>query len=225
MDDHTSIVILKLIEIYPELTQIQSNLEWEGQTPVSDYIQHLFDINRAGRVLLLAGSNGSAIADSFGDSSNSTIRRPRCNGGGGGRVSALHDTISTTPALPEHEAQRRQQLSQQLRRPTPLAAWALVLARLTRSPRYPHYIPEKNSLNGMYYLIRHGPIIMEQMASRANKGRSSKSSSKSKENTKKDSNNVDNKQSPERKRKRGDPALGGYTTLAEFLRCELGVTS
>ena len=229
MDDHTSIVILKLIEIYPELTQIQSNLEWEDQTPVSNYIQHLFDINRAGRVLLLAGSNGSTIDDiigdgsSIGESSNTPesgnlIRRQGWNGSSGSISSMGRE-------LPEDEALRRRQLSQQLRRPIPLAAWALVLARLTRSPRYPHYIPEKNSINGMYYLIRHGPIIMEQMVSRANEKSRKKNKSNSKVNIRNGSNNVENRKDPARKRKRGDPALGGYATLAEFLRCELGVTS
>ena len=107
---------------------------------------------------------------------------------------------------------------QQQRRAIPLSAWPLVLSRLTRKARYPHYIPEKNSLNGMYYLIRHGPIIMEQMASRTNK---KITSNNKKRKTAKPNEEDENGH----KRKRGDPALGGYATLADFLRCELGVNA
>lgn len=228
MTNQTSIVILKLLKIYPELTQIQSNLNWEDQTPIAQYIQHLFDINRAGRVLLLAGSNGDTTID-IDTNRDSMLRMSglSVSWSAGQNNSHLDGTSlsSNSSALPLHEEQRRVQLRQQRRRPIPLAAWPFVLARLTRRPRYPHYIPKNNSLNGMYYLIRHGPIIMEQMISRSNEYRSTSNNitKKNSNNTKKNNDGGKVEQDHDRKRKWGDPALGGYETLADFLRCELGV--
>lgn len=213
MTNQTSMVVLRLLKIYPELQLIQSNLEWEDGTSIAKYIQHLLDINRAGRVLLLAGSNGhntntsnGVDSDEYSKDSSNIINSP----------SARDIRISS---LTTEEKRRREQQSQQQRRPIPLGAWPLVLARLTRQSRYPHYIPVKNSLNGMYYLIRHGSIIMEEMALGA-----SKIVSKSISNKKNNGKNCSNKDKREEinKRKWGDPALGGYATLADFLRCELG---
>jgi hypothetical protein len=194
MTDQTSNSILKLLKIYPELQLIQSNLPWEDQTSVAQNIQHLLDINRAGRVLLLADNNGTT---------DGTIRR----------------LSETGPPSPKHSAEkrRRSQLRQQERRPFPVAAWPQVLARLTRQARYPHYIPLKNCLNGMYYLIRHGPIIMEQMAARATRKTTPKKKKKKKTMNLGRKDNLN-----DRKRQRGDPALGGYATIEEFLRCEMG---
>lgn len=197
MTNHTSIVILKMLKIYPELQLIQSNLAWEDQTPVAQYIEHLLDINRAGRVLLLVGSSGTTISDK--------------------QEASLSPKSS---ALLPDEEQRRKQLRQHQRRPIPLAAWPFVLARLTRKRSYPHYIPKKNRLNGMFYLIRHGPIVMQQMASRANKHIKNKNGG-----------NGEHENHRKRKRddpalgnqKRGDPALDGYETLADYIRYELGV--
>ena len=209
MTNQTSVVILRLLKIYPELQLIQSNLEWEDGTSIAKYIQHLLDINRAGRVLLLAGSNGHNTntsngvgSDEYSKDSINSIYSP----------SARDIRISS---LSTEEKRRREQQSQQQRRPIPLGAWPLVLARLTRQSRYPHYIPVKNSLNGMYYLIRHGSIIMEEMALGASNVVSNK-----KNNAKNGSSK--NKREEVSKRKWGDPALGGYATLADFLRCELG---
>lgn len=204
MNDQTTLIILKLLKIYPELQQIQSNLSWEDGTPVAEYIQHFLDINRAGRVLLLAGSSGSS-------NGNSQTNLPKVG-----------------LSIDEHP--RRRQLRQQQLAPIPMAAWPLVLGRLTRLTRYPHYIPKKNCVNSMYYLIRHGPIIMEQIASRTTTKASSGSSTKKTSTSSNTSNGVqtdkngDNEKN-NRKRMRGDPALGGYATLADFLRCELGIES
>jgi len=200
MNDQTSLVMLKLLKIYPELQQIQSNLSWEDGTPVAEYIQHLLDINRAGRVLLLAGSSGSTDGD--------------------GTMRPQHIAHRVSNTSDEHP--RRRQLRQQQLAPIPIAAWPLVLGRLTRQTRYPHYVPKKNCLNSMYYLIRHGPIIMEQMASRSNGKASSKSQKKKKKNggsngtDAKNGSNEDNGNNS-RKRTRGDPALGGYATIEDFL--------
>jgi hypothetical protein len=214
MTNETSIVILKLLKIYPELQLIQSNLEWEDGSSISQYIQHLLDINRAGRILLLAGSSGISY-NSDKDMDNLT-RFSGCSTSSNvhGKSHEEHTSFSpkSNASIPDEE-QRLQQLMHQRRRPIPLAAWPLVLARLTRKARFPHYIPKKNSLNGMYYLIRHGPIIMEQIASRTTKT------------TPKKKNEDNENQEQERKRKWGDPALGGYETLADFLQCELGVNS
>ena len=198
MNDQTSLIILKLLKIYPELQLIQSNLPWEDGTPVAEYIQHLLDINRAGRVLLIAGSSGTTDGDSM--------------------TRLQNNSQGVNPSFDEHP--RRKQLRQQQLCPIPIAAWPLVLGRLTRQTRYPDYIPKKNCLNSMYYLIRHGPIIMEQMASRS----SEKSASKSQNLKSSNGSNGDNEEN-NRKRTRGDPALGGYATLADFLRCELGIES
>ena len=205
MTNQTSIVILKLLKIYPELQLIQSNLEWEDGTSIAKYIQHLMDINRAGRVLLLTG-NGISSSSS---SSSSDNRRPSSTND----HNHLHDDEQGSEE--EQRGRQRRQQRQQVRGPIPLGAWPLVLARLTRKARYPHYIPKKNSLNGMYYLVRHGPIIMEQMASRTN----NTNNNKDKDN---DNNDNEDREQQDRKRKWGDPALGGYATLADFLRCELG---
>lgn len=196
MTDETSSVILKLLKIYPELQQIQSNLSWE-ETPNAEDIQHLLDINRAGRVLLLAGCG--SVADS------PTIRM-------NGNSNLNSNSDSST------QDQRRRQLRQQQLSPVPVAAWPLVLGRLTRQTHYPHYIPKKNCLNGMYYLIRHGPIIMEQMTSRANRKPAAA------EKKQKMKYYDEKKEEHDRKRQRGgDPALGGgYATLDDFLNCELG---
>ena len=202
MTNHTSIVILKLLKIYPELQLIQSNLAWEDQTPVAQYIEHLLDINRAGRVLLLACSSGTTISDKQEASFSP-------------KSSAL---------LPDEE-QRRKQLRQQQRCPIPLAAWPFVLARLTRKRSYPHYIPKKNRLNGMFYLIRHGPIVMQQMASRTNKNGGNEEHENDRKRKRDDPvlGNQKRGDPTSGNQKRGDPALGGYETLADFLRYELGV--
>lgn len=205
MNDQASLVILKLLKIYPELQQIQSNLSWEDGTPVAAYIQHLLDINRGGRVLLLAGSS-SGIS-----SSNLQNNLP-----------------PVSNAIDEHP--RRRQLRQQQLAPIPMAAWPLVLGRLTRLRRYPHYVPKKNCVNSMYYLIRHGPIIMEQLASRPSaKVSPSSPKKKSAPIIKKDKDGEsaknDDNEKTSRKRARGDPALGGYATLEDFLRSELGIES
>jgi len=203
MTNQTSIILLKLLKIYPELQLIQSNLEWENGTSMAMYIQHLLDINRAGRVLLLAGSSGNVSTSSSSSTSSDTTSTAAA------ATSVDSSTKSKQQCSPEEGRRRKQQHNHQ-RRPIPLSAWPLVLARLTRKARYPHYIPKKNTFNGMFYLIRHGPIIVEQMSSR-----------------KKTSSNEDQDQNDRRrpKRKWGDPALGGYETLEDFLRCELGVKS
>jgi len=192
MTNQTSIVILKLLKIYPVLQNIQSNLEWEDETSIAQYIQHLLDINRAGRILLLAGSSGNTTNSDKNRSSMSSSAM---------HINSHEESASISPKSSAVSLD-----------PIPLAAWPLVLARLTRKARYPHYIPKKNSLNGMYYLIRYGPIVMEQMASRVDKGNTNK----------KNNNDGIVVVKPCLKRKWGDPALGGYETLADFLRCELG---
>mmetsp|Transcript_7363 Transcript_7363/g.18014 ORF Transcript_7363/g.18014 Transcript_7363/m.18014 type:complete len:768 (+) Transcript_7363:301-2604(+) len=213
MNDQTSLIILKLLKIYPELQVIQSNLSWEDGTPIAEYIQHFLDINRAGRVLLLAGSSGLATdADNNGNSKR------------------VQHSQSLKPATSVVEHPRRRQLREQQLSPIPIAAWPLVLGRLTRQTRYPHYIPKKNCLNSMYYLIRHGPIIMEQMASNTNKkSASTKSTPANSQNEKRsisDDNDGDGDSGQKNPKKpRGDPALGGYATLSDFLRCELGIES
>jgi len=216
MTNQTSIILLKLLKVYPELQLIQSNLEWEDGTSIAKYIQHLLDINRAGRVLLLAGSCG------YVRSSSSNVN--------GSSDMTLSTTKTTTQQLSPEDERRQKQQQKQQRRPIPLSIWPLVLARLTRKARYPNYIPKQNSTNGMFYLIRHGPIIVEQMSSRArssnktttttNCNLKSSSSCNSSSSNDKSNNNEDHP-----KRKRGDPALGGYATLEDFLRCELGVKS
>mmetsp|Transcript_30330 Transcript_30330/g.71507 ORF Transcript_30330/g.71507 Transcript_30330/m.71507 type:complete len:793 (-) Transcript_30330:319-2697(-) len=216
MTNQTSIVILRLLKIYPELQLIQSNLEWEDGTSIAEYIQHLLDINRAGRVLLLAGSNGSA-----GTSTTATATATATTNTTAGVSLRQHQKH---PLEEQDEQRRRRQLQQQQRHPIPLGAWPLVLARLTRQSRYPHYIPVKNSLNGMYYLIRHGPIIVEQMATSISGSAGTatgNSATGATSNTVGNAKKADTEQ-PSRKRKWGDPALGGYETLADFLRCELG---
>lgn len=194
MTNHTQIVVLKLLKMYPELQLIQSNLKWEDGSVIANYIQHLLDINRAGRVLLQAGSSlsngGIGSTTSFSVNSHN-----------------LSTTDSSSAVLsPLEERRCRQQQQQQQRHPIPLSAWPLVLARLTRKARYPHFIPMKNSFNGMFYLIRHGPIVVEQMVSRMNKTNDSNGNGN---NTKRKNRRP--------KRKRGDPALGGYATLEDFL--------
>jgi len=205
MNDQTSLIILKLLKLYPELQLIQSNLSWEDGTPIAEYIQHFLDINRAGRVLLLAGSSGS-VTDA-NHNGNVEMKPPS--------LPLKTDTLSV-----EHP--RRRQLREQQLKPVPIAAWPLVLGRLTRQTRYPHYIPKKNCLNSMYYLIRHGPIIMEQMASNMT---TKKSAPANTQNEKRNNSDDAEGNGENCKRRRGDPALGGYATIEDFLRNELGKES
>lgn len=204
MNDQTSLIILKLLKLYPELQQIQSNLSWEDGTPIAEYIQHFLDINRAGRVLLLAGSSGSATDE--GQNGNCKRKSPSL-------------ALKTDTSIVEHA--RRRQLREQQLKPIPIAVWPFVFCRLTRLTRYPHYIPKKNCLNSMYYLIRHGPIIMEQMSSST----ATKKSTPSNSQNEKRNNSDDADGGENHKRRRGDPALGGYATIEDFLRNELGKDS
>jgi hypothetical protein len=229
MTNQTSIILLKLLKIYPELQLIQSNLEWENGTSIAMDIQHLVDINRAGRVLLLAGSSGSISCDT--SDATSSRRRAGINDGASPISSPSFSTAAAAAAtsmksqqeLSPEEGRRRKQQHTHQRRPIPLSAWPLVLARLTRKARYPHYIPKKNSMNGMFYLIRHGPIIVEQISSRGEK--SSIHNNNNNKNGKTNNNEDQDRNDRRPKRKWGDPALGGYETLEDFLRCELGVKS
>jgi FtsZ-interacting cell division protein YlmF len=228
MTNQTSIILLKLLKIYPELQLIQSNLEWENGTSIAMDIQHLVDINRAGRVLLLAGSSGSISCDT---SDTTSSRRRESNKNGASPISSPSSSTAAAAAtsmksqqqLSPEEGRRRKQQHTHQRRPIPLSAWPLVLARLTRKARYPHYIPKKNSMNGMFYLIRHGPIIVEQISSRG--GKSSIHNNNNSKNGKTNTNEDQDRNDRRPKRKWGDPALGGYETLEDFLRCELGVKS
>ncbi|OEU11758.1 RNI-like protein [Fragilariopsis cylindrus CCMP1102] len=227
MTNQTSIILLKLLKIYPELQLIQSNLEWENGTSIAMDIQHLVDINRAGRVLLLAGSSGSTCCDTSGTTSS---RRREGNNDGASPISspssskaavAAATSMKSQQQLSPEEGRRRKQQHTHQRRPIPLSAWPLVLARLTRKARYPHYIPKKNSMNGMFYLIRHGPIIVEQISSRG--GKSSIHNNSNNKNGKTNNNEDQDRNDRRPKRKWGDPALGGYETLEDFLRDMKGV--
>jgi hypothetical protein len=223
MTNQTSIILLKLLKIYPELQLIQSNLEWENGTSIAMYIQHLVDINRAGRVLLLAGSSGTSSRGREGNYDGvSPIPSPSSSIAAAAAAAATR--MKSQQQLSPEEGRRWKQQQKHQRRPIPLSAWPLVLARLTRKARYPHYIPKKNSMNGMFYLIRHGPIIVEQISSREKKSSVNNNNKNGKTNN--NNNNEDQDQNDRRpKRKWGDPALGGYETLEDFLRCELGVKS
>lgn len=354
MTDETSVVLLNILKLYPELHVIQSNLEWEDGTYVARYIQHLLDINRAGRVLLLASSNGNFRSRRRRRSSNAStsstetnrLRSNSSNNSINGAISTLsnsrnsvannincskaqHDlskvlasrkpkplssnqnatwsslkspplqqpiqpssisnaTWSSIPAAekqaagslhdnrrckqepakgqlqdigehPENEdivherwQRREQQQRRNQRRPIPISVWPTVLARLTKKATYPNYVPRKNSMNGVFYLIRHGPIIVEQnirrhesylkkqrrrqqriSGQRVGMKRRSSSFKKTIGNGSFDDEqgDIDDDLNDEldglerRKRCKGDPALGGYKTLDEFLRYELGVES
>jgi hypothetical protein len=96
--------LVKILQVHPELhTVVISGVSWKS-TPEKKELQHLLDVNRAGRVLLS--------------------------------------------------------------RPIPLSVWPLVFARLSR-PRNPYggYVNQRlsdNAKNGIYYLLRHGPILFER---------------------------------------------------------------
>ena len=161
-------VLLELLKTFPQLQVIQSNVEWEGTCEARD-IQHLMDINCAGRVLLLKGSSPSPKGDD-------------------------HDKRSCKGSR------------------LALSMWPTVLARLTQRDRYPNAFgsisyANKSNANGVYYLLRHGPIFMETLA--------------------KDTQKSDDRATPRqywcgasRKRRRRDPALGGYYSFADFLSDE-----
>lgn len=155
-------VLVRLLKNLPELQFVQSNIVWEHEDNkteirpggvqaggrICDDIQHLMDINHAGRVLL---------------------------------------------------SHRRRSIG--------LSVWPTVLARLTRPSQYPHFVPMQNKFNGIFYLLRYGPLLMKPNGASDRPHRSDTS--------------VPDRAT--RKRKRGDPALGGHSTLADFLRFEAGV--
>jgi Leucine Rich repeat len=158
-------VLLQLLKILPELRSVQSNVDWgdDGDNNVEDgdegkqstekvreAVQHLIDVNSAGRVLL-------------------------CNS----------------------------------RRAIGLNIWPLVLARLTRPSKVyvPGYVPMKNKCNGIYYLLRNGPVLTKPNAASDRP------------------NTTVTKKTLSRKRKRADPALGDYATLSDFLRAEADVST
>mmetsp|Transcript_12454 Transcript_12454/g.29980 ORF Transcript_12454/g.29980 Transcript_12454/m.29980 type:complete len:258 (+) Transcript_12454:618-1391(+) len=171
--------LLRLLKYLPELRSVESNVVWDNEEggdmndnnddvaknkgaddkdrkcriqKIRGKVQHLIDINTAGRVLL-------------------------CNS-------------------------RRRSVS--------LNVWPLVLARLARPSKKicdPGYQPMKNKFNGMYYLLRHGPILAKPNAA-ANDHLSTNA----------------NQSSILGKRKRVDPALGDYETLDDFLKAEADVS-
>lgn len=237
----TSIVLLNLLKLYPELQQIQSNLEWEDGTDISRYIQHLLDINRAGRMLLLASSNTMyhttrrSIASSHTSSHSNSIAN---NNNNNTMIVVEEDEDDERQQVEVQLERRNEQQRQSQRRPIPLSVWPLVLARLTRKAKFPQYIPKKNSLNGMFYLIRHGPIVVEQFSSRRTNSNNNSRKQKSTSTTTSDGGSCggdggvgntattgdeSSSNNTGKKRKRPDRALGGYATIDDFLRCELGI--
>ena len=137
LTNDASEIVLELFKLYPQLQFVQSNVEWENSIHAKP-IQHLMDINRAGRVLLVRTGN------------NQRKQHQQDYG----------NIQSTTTIAIEGEKQQQHQHQG----PIALSVWPYVLSRLTRKRRYPNVIPTKNGVNGIYYLIRHGPIFMQKIA-------------------------------------------------------------
>jgi hypothetical protein len=184
------------------------------------------DINRAGRVLLVRTGEKQQQQQQQQHDGN---------------------IPSGTLRTEEGDEKVKEQQHNRHRGPVALSVWPHVLSRLTRKRRYPNVVPTKNGVNGVYYLIRHGPIFMQQIANRVpthnnnnnndNNSTTNGNTTKAVHGTNEDEdddggsgrrqyNTTSNVVQPKyRKRKRGDPALGGYTSLEEFLRHEAGVTA
>mmetsp|Transcript_16003 Transcript_16003/g.28788 ORF Transcript_16003/g.28788 Transcript_16003/m.28788 type:complete len:157 (-) Transcript_16003:176-646(-) len=155
------------------------------------------DINRAGRVLLVRSAE-TTLTTNTDQVVSLAVEYDKTNTADDNRDTACY-----------------------LLRPIPLSVWPFVLARLTRQARYPNFVPVQNNVNGIYYLIRHGPIFMEKIARCSPNTQNQRLGNNCDNKTKKD---IMHRSRLSRKRKR-DPALGGYCSLAEFLRYEAGVTS
>jgi Leucine Rich repeat len=163
LSDEACAVFLDLLNILPQLNHIRSNVYWEN-TKDADAIQHMKEINWAGRVLLLKSSQAKDVS--------------------------THHTIA-------------------------LAVWPSVLARLAKRTMKISMTPfasisgkpklEPRSANGIFHLLRHGPIFMHKNLA-THRQCQPKAPTRSIE----DSN---------RKRKR-DPAVGGFCSLEEFLNHE-----
>jgi hypothetical protein len=151
-------------------------VEWEGTADAKD-IQHLMDINRAGRVLLVRSSERSPTPV------------------------AMEASSSEEP----HQRKHIENHHDYLLRPISRSVWPYVLARLNRKARYPNFIPAKNSANGIYYLMRYGPIFMVTV---------------DKEVPKRNISTVDKKDRQYWRKRKRDPALGGFSSLADFLSHE-----
>jgi hypothetical protein len=167
-------MLIQLLKNLPELRSVESNVVWDDDagTVVNDdlanaaaaavdrglhiqkkraEVQHLIDINTAGRVLL-------------------------CNS----------------------------------QRSISLSVWPLVLARLARHSKKIYdtgYVPMKNKCNGIYYLLRYGPVLTKP------DGASDLPTA------------TTNQSTTLGKRKRVDPALGDFETLASFLKSEADVAT
>lgn len=168
LSDKACRVFLDLLNILPQLKCIRSNIHWE-KTKLADAIQHMMELNWAGRVLLLKPSQEKDLST--------------CHTIG----------LAVWPAVLARLAKRTKSISM-----TPFAS------PLATPPQL-----EPRSANGIFHLLRHGPIFMHKNLG-TNRQCQPKASAAASTLSIEDSN---------RKRKR-DPALGGFCSLEEFLNHE-----
>ena len=154
-------VIVDLYKIFPMLNEILCSVDWKETDDAKD-IQHMMDINEAGRVLL----------QRFPDAT-SRVEPPQ-------------------------------------KRKMALSVWPHVLARTARKIRtkQPKYAinpsRDRNAANGLYHLIRHGPIFASKVEWSASQQatRSATATTPRKEGMKK---------------RKADAALGGFGSAEEYL--------
>jgi hypothetical protein len=164
---------LDLFKIFPMLRCIDSNVQYQ-KTTEADEIEHMIDINAAGRVLL---------------------QRHPC-------------TYSLTKKSSQEKKTEEFRIA--------LSVWPVVIARLTPRFKNVKYCCDKciprSAANGLYYLIRHGPVLAESSETETSrKVTKKKTTSSSLSSTGSDDTN---------KQHKADPALGGFNSLDEFLSRE-----
>jgi len=129
--------LLKILKIHPELESVTSNDFWK-KTEHENEIRQFLDINGAGRVLLLYVHQDCT--------SN------KCYDG----YSGVPVTSRVAEALKSHRSSPH----------VPLALWPLVFARVNRGTPMVRLNfgckDKRKAANGIFYLLRHGPILFDQ---------------------------------------------------------------
>lgn len=147
--------LLQILQVYPELESVTSNDFWKN-TAQQRHIQHLRDINGAGRVLISQGAVGFASRD----------RAPMFHTINGSRERG-HDGDEHDGSGRPRSFGARQNAPHQF--VVPIGLWPIVIARWNGG--FPMarlsfgYRDTGKAANGIYYLLRHGPILLERDAS------------------------------------------------------------